>query len=202
MAHALFAQRDLLRGTPADAILAGAPAWSRYERGPWPTPHDPIFDFTTTPKAFTWIDDLARRAAGVLEQAGPPDAIAHADWCCGNLRFRDGTVSASYDWDSLAAAPEAVVVGVSAGDFTSGGAVCADSPTPADVAAFLQDYEVARSQPFSRAEQQNAAAAVTWVLAYNARCGVSFLPDGGSPPAGSPLHMLTTYGADYLDIRW
>ncbi|HEY2175426.1 MAG TPA: hypothetical protein VGH85_16595 [Mycobacteriales bacterium] len=202
MAQALFAQRDLLRSSPVDAIIAGAPAWSRYERGPWPTPHDPIFDFTVTPEEFTWIDDLARRAAGALEQVGPPDAIAHADWCCGNLRFLDGAVSSSYDWDSLAAAPEAVVVGVSAGDFTSGGVVCADSPTPDEVAAFLRDYEDARSHPFSRAEQQNAAAAVTWVLAYNARCGVSFLPDDGSPPAGSALQALTTYGAAYLDIRW
>lgn len=202
MAHALFAQRDLLRGLPVDAILAGAPAWGHYERGPWPTPHDPIFDFTVTPEAFTWIDDLARRAAGALEQSGPPDAIAHADWCCGNLRFLDGTVSASYDWDSLAAGPEAVVVGLSAADFASGGAVCADAPTPAEVAAFLRDYEEARSHPFSPAEQRKAAAAVMWVLSYNARCGVSFLPTDGSPPAGSALHALSTYGAAYLDIRW
>lgn len=202
MAHALFAQRDILHGVPVDAILAGAPAWSRYERGPWPTPHDPIFDFSVTPEAFTWIDDLARRAAGSLEQAGPPDAVAHADWCCGNLRFLDGAISASYDWDSLAAAPEAVIVGLSAGAFTSDGAVGADTPTPAEVAEFLRDYEEARSHPFSRAEQRNAAAAVMWVLAYNARCGVSFLPDDGSPPVGSPLHALTTYGAAYLDIRW
>jgi hypothetical protein len=120
MAHALFAQLELLRGAAVDSLVAGAPAWAHYEHGPWPQPHDPIFDFTTTPPAFTWLDDLARRAAGVLQQASPPDSVAHADWTCGNLRFHHGQVSCSYDWDSLAAAPEAVLVGLAAGSFTEG----------------------------------------------------------------------------------
>ena len=127
MARALFDQIQLLRGAEVDNLLAGAPAWSHYERGPWPTPHDPIFDFTVTPAAFIWLDDLARRAASVLQQAGPPDAIAHAEWNCGNARFQQGVVSASYDWDSLAAGPEPVLVGMSAGSFTRGstaGATC------------------------------------------------------------------------------
>ena len=115
MAHALFEQLELLRGAPVDGLVVGAAAWSHYEHGPWPQPHDPIFDFTTTPPAFTWLADLARRAASVLNHAGPPDAVAHADWTCGNLRFHDGRVSCSYDWDSLAAAPEPVLVGLAAG---------------------------------------------------------------------------------------
>ena len=120
MAQALFEQLELLRGAAVDGLVAGAPAWTRYDRGPWPQPHDPIFDFTTTPLAFTWLDDLARQAASVLNQAGPPDAVAHADWTCGNVRFQDGQVSCSYDWDSLAAAPEPVLVGLAAGSFTEG----------------------------------------------------------------------------------
>ena len=63
MAHALFEQLELLRGAPVAGLVAGAPAWAHYEHGPWPQPHDPIFDFTTTPPAFTWLDDLARQAA-------------------------------------------------------------------------------------------------------------------------------------------
>jgi hypothetical protein len=41
MAHALFEQLELLRGAAVDGLLAGAPAWSHYEHGPWPKPHDP-----------------------------------------------------------------------------------------------------------------------------------------------------------------
>jgi hypothetical protein len=78
----------------------------------------------------------------VLERAGPPDAIAHADWTCGNVRFHDGQVSSSYDWDSLAAAPEPVLVGLSAGSFTSGGIGAAQDGRPGAVTfAFFSDPE-------------------------------------------------------------
>jgi Ser/Thr protein kinase RdoA (MazF antagonist) len=202
MARALFEQVELLRGAEVDGLVAGAPAWSHYEHGPWPRPHDPIFDFTVTPQAFAWLDDLAQRAASVLEQAGPPDAIAHADWNCGNVRFHDGQVSSSYDWDSLAAAPGPVLVGLSAGSFTEGSTAGAGVPTPAEAAAFLQDYEDVRSRRYSQSEQRIAAAAVTWVLAYNARCAVSFLPPDGAPPIGSSLQMLEALRDAYLGLRW
>lgn len=169
---------------------------------PWPKPHDPIFDFTVTPQACGWLDDLARRAASVLEQAGPPDAIAHADWNCGNVRFHHGRVSSAYDWASLAAAPEPVLVGLSAGSFTQRSTAGANVPTPAEATAFLRDYEEVRSRRFSESEQRTAAAAVTWVLAYNARCELSFLPPGGHPRGGSSLHALRTQGGAYLDLRW
>jgi Phosphotransferase enzyme family len=202
IAQALFEQLELLRGAAAGGLGAGAPAWSHYENGPWPEPHDPLFDFSITPQAFAWLDELARRAAGVLEQAGPSDAIAHADWSCGNLRFRDEQVSSSYDWDSLAVAPEPVLVGLSAGSFTSGSIAGSSAPTPAEVTGFIRDYEEVRTHPFGESEQEAAAAAVTWVLAYNARCQLSFLPPGEPPPSGSWLHALTTRRDAYLDLRW
>jgi hypothetical protein len=207
MAHALFEQLELLRAAEVDGLLAGAPAWSHYEHGPWPQPHDPIFDFTVTPQAFTWLDDLARRTASVLEQAGPPDALAHADWNCGNVRFHDGQVSSSYDWDSLAAAPEPVLAGLSAGSFTEGSTAGPNVPTIAEVIAFLRDYEEVRARPFSESEQRIAAAAATWVLAYNARCQVSFLPSDGLPPVGRrcmssrPIATPTSLSAGNSAVR-
>ena len=93
VARSLFEHIELLRGHAVGELVGGAPAWSCYEHGPWPEPHDPIFDFTTTPAGFGWLDDLARRAAAVLGDAGPPELIAHADWSCGNLRFHAGKVS-------------------------------------------------------------------------------------------------------------
>jgi hypothetical protein len=128
--------------------------------------------------------------------------VAHADWTCGNLRFDNGQVSASYDWDSLAAAPEPVLVGLAAASFTEGSTSGATAPSTAEVAGFLRDYEQARSRPFGDADQRTAAAAVTWVLAHNARCDVTPLAPGGPPASGSTLHALTTHRTAYLDLRW
>ncbi|MBV9578032.1 MAG: phosphotransferase [Chloroflexi bacterium] len=202
MAHALFEQLELLRGTAVDDLVAGAPAWTQYEHGPWPQPHDPIFDFTLTPQRFTWLDDLARRAASILQQGGPRNAIAHADWTCGNVRFRDCQLICAYDWDSLAAAPEPVLAGLAAGSFTSGWLDAAGVPTPGEALAFLRDYEEVRFEPFSESQQRTAAAAITWVLAYNARCAVSFLPPDGRAPGRSSLQALERDGEAYLELRW
>lgn len=61
-------------------------------------------------------------------------------------------VSAAFDWDSLAARPEAVIAGLSAGSHTMGGAAGDAAPTPAQASAFLADYELARREPFPAAE--------------------------------------------------
>ncbi len=202
LARSLRTQVDLLRGFPVDDLLVGAPAWRHYEQGPWPEPHDAIFDFTATPTGFRWLDDLARRAADVCNRSAHVDTIAHVDWVCGNARFGGGQLTAGYDWDSLAAGSEAVLVGFSAGAFTEGSTAGDETPTPAEVTAFLRDYEDSRPRPFTAAEQQAAAAAATWVLAYNARCVVSFLPRGESPSPGSPLHALDRHREAYLHLRW
>lgn len=202
MARSLRTQVQLLQDTSGGDLIAGAPAWTHYELGPWPKHHDPIFDFTTTAQGFAWLDELAQRAGEVLAQSGPPDAIAHVDWVCMNLRFRDGKVSASYDWDSVAAGPEPILVGLSAGAFTAGSTGGDDAPSPSEVTSFLRDYDEARPQPFSDADQRAAVAGATWVLAYNARCGVSSLADGEAIPDGSPLDIIAKYREGFLDIRW
>ncbi len=128
--------------------------------------------------------------------------MAHADWTFGNLRLHDGRVSCSCDWDSLAAAPEPVLVGLAAGCFTEGSSAGATTPTTVEVTGFLRDDEQVRSHPFRAAGQRTAAAAVTWLLAYNARCELSLLPLDGGPARGSPLHALTTQPDAYLNLRW
>ncbi len=201
IACALHAQLEPLRDFPADDLAVGAPAWSRYANGPWPRPHDPIFDFSTTPHGYTWLDDVARAAADVLTRSGPGDAVAHADWACVNLRFAEGKVSAAYDWDSVAAAPEPVLAGLSGGSFTFGSTEGDHAPDVAEVMAFLRDYEFARGQPFTPLEQAVAAAAATWVLAYNARCEVAFLGPGG-PRRGASVLALQAHARHYLGLHW
>src|SRR5207302_64584 len=64
-------------------------------------------------------DTLQRRRclsrAEALAPRRQPDAIGHSDWVCQNLRFNEGGVCAAYDWDSLLADSEPVLVGVVAG---------------------------------------------------------------------------------------
>lgn len=203
MARALAEQVQLLRAVPAlQTGLIQPPAWAAYAHGPWPPPHDPIFDFSTTPAGFEWLDHLAQRAAVTLLPRRPPDAIGHSDWVCQNLRFTRDRVSAAYDWDSLLAEAEPVLVGVVAGAYPEGSRVGADAPTPEEVVAFLVDYEAHRPAPFSQNDQAAVAAAATWVLAYNARCGLSAATLGVPVSDGSPLHTLARYGATYLALSW
>jgi hypothetical protein len=99
-------------------------------------------------------------------------------------------------------APEPVLVGLSAGSFTEGGTAGANVPTPAESTAFLLDYEEVRSRRFSESEQRTTAAAARWVLSYNARCVVSFLPLDEPSPDGSSLHALVTHPDAHLNLRW
>jgi Phosphotransferase enzyme family len=195
MAQALAWQVDVLRSVPARSLVHGAPAWTRYEQGPWPVPHDPIFDFSRTPTGYGWLDALAGRAAALLPVEAA-EVVGHADWVCGNVRFTADAVTAAYDWDSLVGQSEAVLVGFAAGAYTEGSNGGSTAPAPDEVAAFLADYVTATRQ-FSSAERTVASAAATWVLAYNARCGVGF-PDR----PGSPLSVLSEHRDAYLSLSW
>ncbi|WP_432570851.1 aminoglycoside phosphotransferase/kinase family protein [Kineococcus sp. SYSU DK005] len=208
LAASLAEQVEVLRSVPASPLRPGAPAWVRYEHGPWPAPHDPIFDFSSTPDGYAWLDDLAARAAAVLNDCPGPDVIGHSDWYRGNALFVDGTngstqgpvVCAGFDWDSLAARPEAVIAGMSAGSHTLGGAGEGAAPTPGQVAAFVDDYDSARFQAFTAAERAGAAAAACWALAYNARCELSVMSLEDASAPGTPLHVLTEHRDAYLGL--
>ena len=63
-------------------------------------------------------------------------------------------------------------------------------PSPEEVAAFLADYEDARARRFTGEQQVAAAAAATWVMAYNARCVVCLEQLGSEVEAGYALAML------------
>lgn len=64
---------------------------------PWPTPHDPVFDFTTTPPEYAWLDSLAREGAGELEPPGRNAVVGHSEWVCHNVRYAGAEVVAAYD---------------------------------------------------------------------------------------------------------
>jgi hypothetical protein len=66
--------------------------------------------------------------------------------------------------------------------------------------AFTHDYEIVGGRRFNSSERSIAAAAASWVLAYNARCQLGLLP--GVPPVGSVLDVLSTRRQEYLELRW
>lgn len=203
VARSLVDQVRLLRELPeAVRALTDPPAWARYRGGPWPVPHDTLFDFSATPVGYAWLDELAGSAAAVLRAADGEVVVGHSDWSAGNLRFAGGRVVAGYDWDSLVADPEAVVAGSTAGTYPNGGATGDSAPSPAEVVALLVDLERYRGTPFTPVEQVVCAAAATWALAYNACCELAFLVPSDPPVAGTSLSALAERSGEYLSIRW
>lgn len=184
-------------------LLGPGPAWTRYSGGPWPVPHDPIFDFTSTPTGWEWLDLFARQAADDLRRSGghADRVIGHGDWYAGNVRFDGTEVVAVFDWD-LIVRSEAVLAGTAAGGYLADGA-----PTARQVAEFLADVDDARHGTFTGGERRAASAAARWVLAFNARCDLSNagnradLDDEHIAP-GSALARLRQSRNAYQELAW
>lgn len=106
---------DRLRSFPGDPS-----SLKHFWRGAglYPQPHSKLFDFDKTAADAEWIDDFARRARQAEHHDGPL-VLGHADWRVEHLRFADGKIVATYDWDSLAYLTETELVGVSAHGFTA-----------------------------------------------------------------------------------
>ena len=217
VARSLAEHVELLRALPAGTreALRHPPAWAVYQRGPWPGPHDPVFDFSTTAPEHAWIDEVAARATAVLTRPGARNherVVGHSDWYCGNLRFSpssgaraddgDVRVASSWDWDSVVVESEPVIAGMAAASFTDSSTSGAQAPTPEEAAAFLAEVDAARDRSSTRDEQRTAAAMVTWTLAYNARCLVDVAAMGFPLPQGSTSEALAEHGDAYLHLRW
>lgn len=170
----------------------------------WPEPHDLRFDFAATVAGTEWIDDLAGLARDQLaaEWDRAPAVIGHFDWRVENLGFRDGEIVAVYDWDSLARAPEAVIVGAAAGTYRIDWRLLEADPLPSvdDMAGFVADYELARGRPFDD-ERDLLDAANLAHLAYGARCQhadpVASTGFGGSVDVGF-LRLLRERGERFF----
>jgi hypothetical protein len=154
-------------------VNVGAPLMLRPVGSPlWFEPHDVRFDFEGTAAGAEWIDDLATIARHRLEQVSSDVVIGHFDWRVENLGFRDNQIVAIYDWDSVGAAPEAVVVGNAAAQFTTDwtGSEADPLPSVTEMRSFVTDYELARGATFDDDERELLDAANLSICAYGARC--------------------------------
>ena len=172
---------------PAILRPAGAPLWFE--------PHSVRFDFAATAAGAEWIDAAAEDARAVLSSvADLPDVIGHFDWRVENVGFTGGTLSAIYDWDSLALAPEAVLVGSTAAQFCTDWAVEGDQvPTIEEMTAFVADYEGVRGEAFSARERAVLDAGNLALIAYGARCqhsDLTFHPELGGSGSSHWLRLL------------
>ena len=162
---------DRLRSFPGDPSCL-----KHFQRGDvlYPQPHSKLFDFAKTAKGAEWIDEFARRARQAKVHDGTP-VFGHADWRVEHLRFEDGKIVATYDWDSLAFQPETDLVGLSAHGFTADWGVegVRRIPTADDIRAYVADYEEARGQSFSKRERGSLFAHCVYFIAYGARCAHS-----------------------------
>ena len=203
LAEGLAEHVAVLRRTGADDDLvarAGAgPSWCRYQQGPWPTPHDPVVDFTCCPPGYEWLDAFARRAGEQISaHRGHEVVVGHADWYAGNVAVADGELVGTFDWE-LVADTEAVVAGFAAAGFASSSTTGGGLSTPEEALGFLQDYERAREVPFDGAEQRAAAAAAGWIVAFNARWETAMRPGLGD---GATTASLRARGEDHLSLTW
>ncbi len=142
--------------------------WRHGGPGLWPPADDlpdDLNDFDTA-----WLDDVARRVAGLLNASTLPNLVGHADWTATNVEWRDGNLHVVHDWDSLAYLPEAALAGGASVIFTQDtySAATLDEST-----AFLDAYEAVRGRPWTEAERPVCWAAGLWNLAFDAKKDVA-----------------------------
>lgn len=165
----------------------------------YPQPHSKLFDFEKTAKGAEWMDAFAKRARQTEAHERKP-VLGHADWRVEHLRFQDGQIVATHDWDSLALRPETELVGISAHGFTADWTLegVRRIPTADDIRAYVADYEEARGQPFSKEERKSLFATCVYCIAYGARCTHSLHPETLDWEENTWPYLLRTEGETLL----
>lgn len=150
------------------------------------------FDFGGTSSGAKWIDDLGREARRRLVDARGESFIGHFDWRVQNLGFAGNSIAAIYDWDSVGSAPEPVIVGCAAAQFTAVWDENTTNPLPnlSEMQSFVDLYEMARGSAFSRTERELLDAANLWSCAYGARCEHSDRASAGEDVMGTDYGRL------------
>ena len=145
--------------------------WDHTEPGLWPRSEPAHVDLNALPSP-EWLQDAARRARERLRACSEPLVVGHADWWSQNLRWTDHRLHVVFDWDSVTAQPEAIIVGAAAYQFAAttfeieGSAPAA---TASETERFLRAYEDARGKAWTPEQSQVAWSASIWVACYQAQ---------------------------------
>lgn len=139
--------------------------WDHTDRGLWPAID--FLDARDQSVVPEYVVDSAERVRARLRAARLPTVLGHADYEAQNLRWHGRRVWAVHDWDSLAAQPEAALVGAASGSFVSARPAALASIESSE--AFLMTYQRIRGRWFSPEELEVAWAASLWPAAHNAR---------------------------------
>lgn len=147
-------------------------AWNHALPGPWPAADDRDDDLNAAWHATPWLDETGMRVRARLRRfvgapAGRRTVIGHGDWEAQNLRWDGDAPLVVHDWDSVTAAPEAVLVGLAASVWPCG--MVPRAATVAESAAFLEAYQRAAGRAWSADEIEAGWAAGLWVYAYNTK---------------------------------
>jgi hypothetical protein len=180
------------------AELAGrGPLRPRAAGSVFPPPPGSPFDFAATAAGAEWIEEIGARARTLLD-AAPRTApvVGHFDWRSENVPVTGGRVVAVFDWDSVGAATEAIVVGSATHQFTlDWRSPSPHVPTVDEVRAFVADYEKARGRPFTDPERVAARTAYVFCTAYGARCEHVLASSGQPAPTGFRDRLASTGAA-------
>ena len=147
-------------------------AWNHGLPGVWPAADDRDDDLNAAEHATPWLDATAARVRRRLDRfvrtpTGRRTVIGHGDWEAQNLRWDGDEALVVHDWDSVVAAPEAVVVGLAASVWPCG--IAPRAATVPESAAFLDGYQHAAARPWSPDEIEASWAAGLWVSAFNTK---------------------------------
>lgn len=149
----------------------GSHAMDRPEGSLYPVPHNPFFDFSLNAREASWIDELAAAGLDAEQQDLSPPQMIHGDWSARNIRVADGSLVASYDWDSLGAFRESRGVGIAAATWRSTGeSDDPPAPGPGEIELYLHEYITSTGRPRSRQWRRAAMGSALFTLAYTARC--------------------------------
>ena len=171
---------ELMRVSSALPVLLRLPLpnpvwvqWDHDNPGGWPR-HDAVDEqqVRTGIALPSWLEGVQQRVSARINHSGLPPVIGHADWEAQNLRWDGGVIHTIHDWDSLAALPEAALVGAACGAFAS-----TDTPTLAPLPsskAFIAAYEEAAHRRFTKDELEVAWAASMFPAAHNSRAEILF----------------------------
>ncbi|MEV4514210.1 hypothetical protein AB0K00_35280 [Dactylosporangium sp. NPDC049525] len=158
-------------------------AWNHALPGVWPPADDRADDLNAAEHATAWLDETGarvRRRLGrfVRTAAGGRVVIGHGDWEAQNIRWDGAEPLVVHDWDSVTAAPEAVLVGLAAAVWPCG--MVPRAATVPESAAFLEAYQRAAGRAWTTEEIEASWAAGLWVSAFNTKKasldGASWLP--------------------------